>query len=148
MNLSALDHLSDLQVKNIIISLKHMKEQLPFEMPEFGKIKDDTAVLGTLNGIEYKLHRYRHPLQVDRYSIHLRFKETNEHIIRIDVNNGSHRNPDGRIIKQNHIHIYKDSEFSKDAYAYELPIHFTNLESIFSALEQFLSYTNIQETPT
>lgn len=145
--MSVLDHLSEVQIRNLIASLKHMKEQLPIEMPEFGILKDDTAVLGAADGIEYKLHRYRHPLQKDRFSIHLRFKETNDILIRIDINNGSHRNPDGEVIKQNHIHIYKDSEYSKDAYAYELPTHFTDFESIFSALEQFLSYTNIQVTP-
>ncbi|QED60283.1 hypothetical protein FUT28_10485 [Enterococcus durans] len=124
-----------------------MKEKLPSEMPVIGKIKDDTLVLGMSDGIEYKLHRYRHHLEKERFSIHLRFKETNDHLIRIDINNGSHRNPDGEIISNNHIHIYKDSEYAKDAFAYPLPTEFTDLESIFSVLEQFLLYTNIQEDP-
>lgn len=116
-------------------------------MPEFGRLNDDTPVLSIAENIEYKLHRYRHPLEKDRFSIHLRFRETNEQLIRLDINNGSHRNPDGTIISQNHIHIYTDFDFAKDAYAYPLPTEFDDLESIFSALEQFLSYTNIQRTP-
>ncbi|MGM0145318.1 hypothetical protein IGJ94_001880 [Enterococcus sp. AZ153] len=145
--MNILNHLIDIQVKNLINSLKYMKEKLPSEMPVIGKIKDDTLVLGMSDGIEYKLHRYRHPLEKERFSIHLRFKETNDHLIRIDINNGSHRNPDGEIISNNHIHIYKDSEYAKDAFAYPLPTEFTDLESIFSVLEQFLLYTNIQEDP-
>lgn len=145
--MNVLNHLTDIQVKNLIHSLKHMKGKLPSEMPVIGKIKDDTLVLGIIEGIEYKLHRYRHPLEKERFSIHLRFKETNDHLIRIDINNGSHRNPDGEIIPNNHIHIYKDSEYAKDAFAYPLPTEFTDLESIFSALEQFLLYTNIQDNP-
>lgn len=146
--IGSLEHLSEVQVQNLIHSLKQMKERLPPEMPEFGKIKDDTSVLGVYDGIEYRLHRYRHPLEKNRFSIHLRFKETNDHLIRLDINNGSHRNPDGTIIPQNHVHIYTDSsDLAKDAYAIELPTEFTNLESIFSALEDFLEYTNIQTAP-
>lgn len=139
-----LTHLSDLQIRNLISSLKKFKESLPPDISVYGKIKDDTLVLGEYDNIEYKLHRYRHPIDLDRYSIHLRFKSTNEILIRLDINNGSHRNPDGEIIPQNHIHIYKDSEYPKDAYAYPLPTNFTDLQSIFTALEQFLLYTNIR----
>lgn len=141
--MSALDHLSDLQVQALIKSSKEMKENLPIEMPEFGKIKDDTLVLGHYNHIEYKLHRYRHPIDSERFSIHIRFVENNEQLLRVDINNGTHRNPDGEKIQQNHIHIYKNSEYSKDAYAVPLPGEFSNLESIFSALNDFLVYTNI-----
>ena len=81
--MNILNHLTDIQVKNLINSLKYMKEKLPSEMPVIGKIKDDTLVLGMSDGIEYKLHRYRHPLEKERFSIHLRFKETNDHLIRI-----------------------------------------------------------------
>lgn len=142
--MSVLEHLTKLQVDQLIKSLKSLQECLPIEMPEFGRIKDDTNVIGVYDGIEYKLHRYRHPLEKERFSIHLRFKETNAHLIRLDIKNGRHRNPDGTIIGQNHIHIYTDSNYAKDAFAYPLPTEFTDLESIFEALEQFLSYTNIQ----
>ncbi|MFV0560270.1 MAG: DUF6978 family protein [Enterococcus sp.] len=143
--MNALYHLSDVQVENLIKSAKQVKQSIPREMPQFGKIKDDTLVIGTYDNIEYKLHRYRHPIDDERFSIHLRFKSTNDHLIRLDINNGTHRNPDGKTIQQNHIHIYKDSEFAKDAFAYPLPTNFTDLESIFSALITFLEYTHIKE---
>lgn len=111
-----------------------------------GKIKRDDIVLGIYEGIEYKLHLYRHPLQADRYSIHLRFTENNHHLIRIDINNGSHRNPDGIKIKQNHIHIYKYEEgLPRDAYAFPLDTDDSNIVSVFDALEYFLKYNNIQQ---
>lgn len=143
--MSSLEHLNEIQVNNLIKSVKEFRENLPIEMPEFGLIKDDTLVLGIVENIEYKLHRYRHRLEKNRFSIHLRFKETNDQLLRIDINNGSHRNPDGTKISQNHIHLYTDSAYNKDAFAYPLPTEFTDLESIFEALEQFLIYTNINQ---
>lgn len=143
--MTALEHLTESQINNLISSLKKILGNIPIEMPEFGRLKDDTLVLGVYDDIEYKLHRYRHPLEKNRFSIHLRFKETNEHLMRLDINNGSHRNPDGVVISQNHLHIYKDSEFAKDAWAYPLPSDFTDCETIYEALEHFLRYTNIQK---
>ncbi|AEO26672.1 TPA: hypothetical protein MPW84_002755 [Listeria monocytogenes] len=139
-----LNYLDDNEVQQLIKSIKILKQEIPVEMPEFGKIKDDTITLGVYDDIEYKLHRYRHPYDSQRFSIHLRFVNNNEHLIRIDINNGTHRNPDNTIVQQNHIHIYKNSDYPKDAYAYPLPSEINDLYSIFTALEQFLVYNNIK----
>ena len=52
--------------------------------------------------------------------MHLRFKETHHHLVRIDIDpNIAHNNPDGRNIKGSHIHIYKNSSpTQKDLFAY------------------------------
>ncbi len=141
-----LNYLDDNEVQQLIKSIKILKQEIPVEMPEFGKIKDDTITLGVYDDIEYKLHRYRHPYDSQRFSIHLRFVNNNEHLIRIDINNGTHRNPDNTIVQQNHIHIhiYKNSDYPKDAYAYPLPSEINDFYSIFTALEQFLVYNNIK----
>ncbi|EAC2375068.1 hypothetical protein ABQH09_001809 [Listeria monocytogenes] len=139
-----LNYLTDNEVQQLIKSIKKLKHIIPSEMPEFGKIKDDTITLGVYDNIEYKLHRYRHPYDSQRFSIHLRFVNNNEHLIRIDINNGTHINPDNTKVQQNHVHIYKSSDYPKDAYAYPLPSEFNDLYSIFTALEQFLVYNNIK----
>ncbi|QRZ33436.1 DUF6978 family protein [Lactococcus cremoris] len=140
-----IEHLTDLEVKELISELKRVTGKFPPLMQLYGQIKDDTIVEGTLNNIEYKLHRYRHPIDNTRFSISLRFSQTNETLVRIDINNGTHKNPDKTIIPQNHIHIYKDTNTNKkDDYAAKLPGHFQHLHDIFEALEDFLSYNNIK----
>ncbi|EQC89940.1 hypothetical protein LLT7_00280 [Lactococcus cremoris subsp. cremoris TIFN7] len=108
-----IEHLTDLEVKELISELKRVTGKFPPLMQLYGQIKDDTIVEGTLNNIEYKLHRYRHPIDNTRFSISLRFSQTNETLVRIDINNGTHKNPDKTIIPQNHIHIYKDTNTNK-----------------------------------
>lgn len=140
-----LNQLTESEVYILIQSLKNFKKKINIDTTMSGRIKRDDLILGVHDGIEYKLHLYRHPLQSDRYSIHLRFTENNHHLIRVDVNNGSHRNPDGKVVKQNHFHIYKYEEgLTRDAYAFPLETKYSDLTSIFDALEQFLKYNNIQ----
>lgn len=127
----------------MIKSLKKFTEDVAFESPLIGKIKDDHSLIDSKNKIEYHFHRYRHPLDSARFSMHIRFKETNDHLIRLDINNGTHRNPDGEKIQQNHIHIYNNKLERKDAYAIKLPDQIKNIESIFSAMHDFFKYTYI-----
>lgn len=114
-------NLSSNEVNRLIKSLKTFKESATFKKPILGKIKDDTPLIDYENQIEYKFHRYRHPLDSTRFSLHMRFTENNDHLIRLDVNNGTHRNPDGRKIEQNHLHIYNRKLERKDAFAISLP---------------------------
>lgn len=137
--------LNDIEVQELRQSIKTAIEKIPIEQPLFGKIKDDTIVEGHFDKIKYKLHRYRHPIDDTRFSISLRFSQTNDTLIRIDINNGTHKNPDGTIAPNNHIHIYKDSDTNKkDAFATSLPGEFKNIKNIFEALDDFLRYNNIR----
>lgn len=65
--------LSDDEVQNLINSLKNCEKRFPNEMPLIGRIKDDTPVVDFKNHIEYKLHRYRHSIDTERFSLHIRF---------------------------------------------------------------------------
>lgn len=142
-----LDKLTVYEVKTLIESIKQFKKELVLSANFSGRIKQTESVLGIHNGIEYKLYLYRNPVQSDRYSIHLRFKENDHHLIRIDVNNGTHKNPDGVKVQQNHFHMYKYEEgLRRDAYAYPLQTEDSQLISIFTALEHFLEYTNIKQS--
>ena len=139
-----IEHLTDQEVRFLINDLKIAKEIIPPELPLWGKIKDDTLIQGTINSIEYQLHRYRHPIDNTRFSISLRFLKSNDMLIRLDINNGTHKNPDGTQAPNNHLHIYKDNNTNKkDAFAYPIPGEFKNIGDIFEALEDFLSYNNV-----
>ncbi|ANY14370.1 hypothetical protein BCY75_05660 [Latilactobacillus curvatus] len=135
--------LTDSEVRNLINSLKNCQKEIPNEIPLIGKIKDDTPVIDFKYHIQYKLHRYRNPIDDSRFSLHIRFKDSNEHLIRVDINNGTHLNPDRVKIPQNHMHIYHyDPDLSKDAVAVPLPDEISDLSSLFSVLTDFLIYTN------
>lgn len=138
------DSLSSLEVELLIKSLKNLKGKFAATEPLFGKINDDTELLDNKNGIEYKLHRYRNPIQLNRYSIHIRFVRNDFHLIRLDINNGTHRNPDGTLIQQNHMHIYDNRTERKDGIAYPLPNEISNIQTLSDALIDFFRYTNIK----
>lgn len=138
-----INELTDTEVNQLIHSVKKCERQIPGEMPFIGRIKDDTPVIDFENHIKYTLHRYRHPLDASRFSLHIRFTDTNDMLIRIDIQNGKHKNPDGEIIGQNHMHIYHEQKgLRKDATAIPLPNEIHNISTLFLALDDFLNYTN------
>jgi hypothetical protein len=140
--------LTDNEVKELLQSLKRCTRQIPEDMPLIGRIKDDTPVVDFKNHIEYFLHRYRNPFDSKRFSLHIRFQQTNDHLIRIDIHNGTHRNPDGTLIPENHMHVYHFVKgLRKDVIAIPLPAEIHNITSLFAALEDFLAYTNVTEYP-
>lgn len=142
MNLNAL---TDNEVKILINELKNCQKALPNDTPLIGRIKDDTPTVDFTNHIEYYLHRYRNPIDPQRFSLHIRFKATEDHLIRFDINNGTHKNPDMSIVQQNHMHVYhSNGDLAKDAVAISLPADI-DINSIFTALESFLEYTNTKE---
>ncbi|MFC6322625.1 DUF6978 family protein [Companilactobacillus baiquanensis] len=143
-----LKSLSEDQVQRLLQSLKKCVKAIPNDTPIIGRIKDDTPVVDFENHIEYILHRYRNNIDNTRFSLHIRFKETNEQLIRVDINNGTHINPDGEKIHQNHMHIYKYIDgLRKDSYAHDLPDEINDIESLFSTLVQFLEYSNTEDYP-
>lgn len=104
---------------------------------------DDQRIIGDVDKIRYILH-VRVGKFENRYSIHLRFKENNMHLLRLDVGTG-HTNPDGVHINQDHVHIYVSSE--KYAKFFATPLNksdFPNLNNLADALDAFLDYTNIK----
>ncbi|MFC6179984.1 DUF6978 family protein [Lactiplantibacillus daowaiensis] len=135
--------LTDLEVNQLINSVKKCERSIPGETPLIGRIKDDTPVLDFENHIKYILHRYRHPFDASRFSLHIRFTDTNDILIRVDIHNGTHKNPDGTVVGQNHMHIYHNQDgLRKDASAIPLPDEIHDISTLFIALDEFLNYTN------
>lgn len=141
-------NLSESEVKQLLSSIKNCTKAIPGDTPIIGKIKDDTPVVDFQNHIKYKLHRYRGSIETNRFSLHIRFQDNNQHLIRICVNNGKHRNPDGSIAPNNHMHIYNTNKnYSSDSIATPLPDVINDLSSLFIVLRDFLTYTNTIDEP-
>lgn len=150
-----IDNLNNNEVKIIIDKLKHPKKLIKHQqiMTELSKlpmtdiVDIDEWIIDDDGEFEYGLHAYRGLKKETRFSISLRFKENNHHIIRIDTNpSNRHQNPDGTIITGSHLHIYNNDFLKKDRIA--IPIedtNFPNVTTLMEAFEEFLRYTNIKE---
>lgn len=145
------ENLKDSEVQQLIKNLK--KPTKIFTINEistkissmFGNINITESVIGISDRVEYKLHIFRGKRDRDRFSLHLRFKETHNHLVRIDIGSG-HNNPDGTRIAGSHIHIYTNIYEKRDHFAVPLEISdFPNIQTIVDAFEAFIVYTNIKE---
>ena len=66
-------------------------------------------------------------------------------LLRLDLNPAPHRNPDGKVVAGNHLHVYKE-EFG-DKYAYPLPEEFIDCKDINDFLDKFMDYCHIINKP-
>ena len=63
-------------------------------------------------------------------------------LLRLDVGGAEHTNPDGTIVSENHIHVYKEG--FGDKWAYELPKEFVHPDDLVQTTIDFLKYFNTQ----
>ena len=144
------------QIKILINDLKHPSKEFDIneirrqiQLTNISKLKRSTLIIGTIDNIDYVLHIYlvQRAGNKRKCSIHLRFKNTNEHLIRIDIGSG-HLNPKGfpDCKHIDHIHIYNPNFEPHDSIAYPLSDYqFPNIITILKAFDSFLIYTNIKK---
>lgn len=148
-----LHNLNNNQVNELLERLKYPKNTISYHKINatisalFGKIDVEELILDD-DDLQYVLRIYRGKYNPDRFSIHLRFKETNDHLARIDIHpTGRHENPDGAIITSSHIHIYSDKYSKRDAVAIPLDeFNFPNVRTIIEVYEEFTKLVNIRKT--
>lgn len=139
-------NLNNKEVDLIINELKKMLSD--FDMNHlntpFGRVKYNGLLVSEINKIDFILSIYRGNIEPERFSINLRFRDTNDCLLRLDINGGPHTNPDGTITPTNHIHVYENSYNPKCSYAYPISIDdFPNIKNLYYTTESFLTYTNI-----
>lgn len=88
----------------------------------------------------------------DKISIHLREKDSNINLIRVNIDSRSfHSNADGEKIYGNRIVVFSNHEFKikNDGYthtkAYDLPGEFTNPQDLEQVFLDFLVYINVKQ---
>lgn len=106
------NNLSNQEVEVLIKRLKNPSNRLSYDTVN----KKLTAMFNSIDitesiiddgEVEYFLHIYRGNYDLSRFSFHIRFKDNNVHLVRVDINpSGKHVNPDGSVIADSHIHIY------------------------------------------
>lgn len=148
-----LQNLNNTQVDELLKRLKYPKNTISYQKINtiisalFGKIDIEEAILDD-DDLHYILRIYRGKYNAERFSIHLRFKETNDHLARIDIHpTGRHENPDSTIVTSSHIHIYSNAFPRRDAVAIPLDeFNFPNVRTIIEVYEEFVKLTNIRKT--
>jgi hypothetical protein len=88
----------------------------------------------------------------DKINIHIREKETNISLVRVNIDpDGFHNNSDGTVIRGNRILIFSSEEFYKknDGFthvrAYNLPEDFTDPSDLEQVFLDFLRYINVKQ---
>lgn len=147
-----LDNLSDLEVETLIKTLKHPKNELSYnkvyqELTSLvGIIKEDLPLYDIDYDLEYKLRIYRGEYEPSRFSISIRFRENNKHLLRLDINPSNvHENPDGTRIIGSHYHLYSNKFGKVDRIANPVPNGmFPNIDILVDAFINFEAKVNIK----
>lgn len=151
-----IDNLTKEEVKNLIDELKVFLKNFQLNIPLTGKYKVDEEIKGKMSSIQYKFHIYRGNIDINKFSMHIRFSDNNRHLVRLCINGTNHFNPDGTKVGPNHIHIYRSSdEFewkpeskSVDTYAYDLNkkiFPFDKDSDLVDTVNDFINYINLQK---
>lgn len=77
-----------------------------------------------------------------KYTLQLRYGK-DQGLIRIDMGGPPHDNPDGSRVQCPHIHLQQTDTGAWDAWAFDLPAVFGNLEDRLKTLIDFLNYCNV-----
>lgn len=148
------NNLNDNEVKQLIKRLKKPFNSVKFNnslqeelSSMLNQVNFDEIVLDS-EDVEYIVKIYRGRLDLERFSIHIRFKEFQHHLVRLDINpTQRHINPGTKeIIEGSHIHIYSSLNDKKDSIAIPLEkSDFPIVHEIIDAVEKFFKYNNIEK---
>lgn len=101
---------------------------------------------------EFILDYFTSKLKADKISIHLREKQNNISLVRINIDpNGFHKNADGSMVKGNRLLLFSNNEyFLKDdgfthVRAFEVPKQFINQNDLEQVFLDFLLYINVKQ---
>ncbi|HDB1039403.1 TPA: hypothetical protein O6E57_002707 [Staphylococcus aureus] len=144
-----LNSLDDEHVKLLINELKYPETRIDVnELKTIvaSRINERQEIISFKLGIKYLLTIKRGNIEKDRFSISIIFKDTYHTLVRIDINGGTHDNPDGTIAPKSHIHIYNDKYDKKDRFAYEINLKdFPDIYNLYNVYMSFLEYNNIKD---
>ena len=140
-----IEKLTTTEVATLIQRIKEFLEHPVFSTPRFGKYKIEESVEDKIGGIEYKFHVYRGNLD-SKYSMHIRFSQTNTNLVRLCINGSNHNNSNGTKVGKNHLHVYRYVNGVCEDYAYDLnKKHFDPADELAESMEKFFDYVHIRK---
>ena len=100
--------LTEAEVRDLINEIKKLVERETIYLPSRGENLQKNAVSTINKHNQFKIDIFRGRIDGDRYNFHARYANTNTPILRIDLGEVVHKNPDGNKISGPHMHVYKD----------------------------------------
>lgn len=112
-------------------------------------------LLKTESANEFFLHYFTPPRRNDKLSIHLREKETNLNLARVNIDPvGFHNNSNGEKIRGNRLLLFSSEEwvrkreqgdYKTHVKAYDLPTEFTDTSVLEQVFLDFMLYINVKK---
>lgn len=141
--------LSDREAWNLIKLLKMVLKKYHIDLKPGNK---GNVLLKANQQYEFILSYFTPKNRDDKISIHLREKETNLNLIRLNIDPiGFHKNADGEKIMGNRLMIFSSEEFlhkndgSTYVKAFNLPNEFTSTDNLEQVFLDFLLYINVKQ---
>ena len=122
---------------------KHCISSDTYKFPDQGG-KIEIPLISSDKHEEFKLDIFRSSINLSKNTFQNRARKTIS-LLRLDLGGAPHRNPDGKVVTGNHLHVYKEG--FGDKYAYPLPEEFIDCKDINDFLEKFMNYCNIVNKP-
>ncbi len=94
---------------------------------------------------KFYLDLYRGKRSVFKVSLQNRARQ-NYSLRRLDVNGRIHTNPNGHVVPTPHLHVYREGFGASWAEPAPLDI-FSNLDDVWTTLQEFMRYCNISKPP-
>lgn len=140
--------LTDAEIKRLIDLLKFVFKKYQVDLKPGNK--GDISLI-TQENTEFILHYFTPRHRDDKISIHVREKETNINLIRINIDPiGFHNNSDGKVWG-NRLLIFSSDEWlqKNDGFtqvkAYDLPEKFKDTGNLEQVFLDFLMYINVKQ---
>ena len=131
------------EAQGLIQVLKKIIECKGFAIPKPGtrNVIELSSVFSDSDKFKVDFNRHS-TIRPEKYTLQLRYGK-DQGLLRIDVNGPKHTNPDGTIVECPHIHVQTHDRGHWDAWAYDLPVVFGDVEDRINTLKQFLDYCNV-----
>ncbi|MBS5189898.1 MAG: hypothetical protein KHY81_00360 [Lachnospiraceae bacterium] len=142
--------MTDTEFNKLMSMQKHI-DDAKIELPLAGEIgKPITVFSDTTTDIFIIDSDRRSTISLEKKKLQERHMNTQERLIRLEIDARPHTNPDGTILSRNHIHVFKEG-FGL-SYAYDLDSFDGNLFKDLTSFEQvfydFCEYCNIKYDET
>ena len=107
--------------------------------------RENIELLSTDKREKFSLDLYRGRRNLSKVSLQNRAGQTVS-LRRLDVNGRKHTNPNGQVVPTPHLHVYREGFGASWAEPAPLDI-FSNLNDVWTTLQDFMRYCNISKPP-
>ncbi|MGA9764062.1 MAG: hypothetical protein WCD20_19920 [Rhodomicrobium sp.] len=138
------DELTQAEADALLAMQKHRISEHRFPLPDLGR-KLTVDLVSVDKRERFQLDMTSSHIKLSKFTFQNRARQTII-LARLDIDGAPHRNPDDGEIPGTHLHLFREGY--GDKWAFPVPSGaFKDLSSRWTALQDFMKYTNITEPP-